>query len=401
MTDGRTRQNLQFISFSRDHWTPVWLNRHHIMSRISQRFPVLFCSRRPTPRELLGNLFLHNLPKPGLRRVSSNLIEIVPPRWMPQLATPLFDRVVQKLHALSVRHTAGGVGPGTRVLYLWHPQFAPMVGRFGESLVIFHCYDDYLGTPTMPARQRHRIARLQEQLARRADLVFAAGETMRNLLPGDIPVHTIANAVDFQSHERVRAAGSPPPDEFKAIPRPILAHIGRIEWKVDFALLTELARRRRDWSFVVIGPHEGLLRPQDGVPYSAMCAEPNIYRVGFVPPHELARYVIGADVCLMAYREAGCVPHISPLKLFEYLAGGRPIVASDIPELRRYPDYVNLACTPDEWIAAIEHALATDSESLARKRIALAAQNSWNGRCERILELIDSKLEALGKGGHR
>ena len=59
MTDGRAGHNLQFISFSRDHWTPVWLNRHHILSRISQRSPVLFCSRRPTPRELLANVFLH------------------------------------------------------------------------------------------------------------------------------------------------------------------------------------------------------------------------------------------------------------------------------------------------------------------------------------------------------
>ncbi len=391
---------MQFISFSIDHWAPVWLNRHHIMSRIAKRSPVLFVSQRARPLDSVANFFLHHLPRPGLRQITPNLLELVPPQWIPRIETPALDALPRQIHVSTVRRAARRLGPGKRVLYLWHPQFAPMAGRFGESLVVFHCYDNYLGYTYLSAAERRRIGLAQERLARCADLVFASGEAMRELLPNDVEVHVIANGVDFESHERVRAEGAPVPDEFKAIPRPILAHIGRINAKLDFPLLTALARRRRDWSVVLVGPHEGLLRPQDIPEYNAMVAEPNVYRVGFVPPDELARYVQAMDVGLMAYRLSGWVIKGFPLKLFEYLAGGKPIVATDIEELHRYPDYVTLVRTPDEWIAAIEHALANDSEALARKRIAFAAQNSWNERCERILELIHSKLEAAGKG-HR
>jgi hypothetical protein len=60
---------LHFVSFSLDAWSPVWLNRHHIMSRVAQHHPVLFVSRRARPSDLVANHFLHHLPRPGLRRL--------------------------------------------------------------------------------------------------------------------------------------------------------------------------------------------------------------------------------------------------------------------------------------------------------------------------------------------
>ena len=383
---------LQFISFSLEPWSPVWLNRHHVMSRIAARHPVLFVSQRGWPREILADLLRHHLPRPGLRRLGPNLLELVPTRFVPRLETPPLDAPLRAIHIAFVRDAARLLGRGERVLYLWHPDFEPMAGRFGERLLVFHCYDNYCGYHYLSADQKRRLTRAQTRLARRADLVFASGEAIRELLPGDVTVHVIANGVDFESHERVRAEGSPVPDEFKSIPRPILAHIGRINAKLDFPLLREIARRRRDWSVVLVGPHEGLLAPKDMPEYEAMLAEPNVYRVGFVAPDEMARYIQAMDVGLMAYRLSGWVIKGFPLKLFEYLAGGKPIVAPELEELRLYDEHVRFAATPDEWIGAIERALTDTADEKRRARIALAARNSWDERCRRILELINAKL---------
>jgi glycosyltransferase involved in cell wall biosynthesis len=395
----RANATLHFVSFSLDAWSPVWLNRHHVMSRLAERHPVLFVSQRARPRDILANTFLHHLPTPGLRRLGPNLLELVPSRLTPRIDLPPLDAPFRALHLAQVRDAARLLGRGPRVLYLWHPAFEPLAGKLGESLVVFHCYDDYFGYTHVGKIQRRRLWRAQQRLARRADLVFAAGNAMRETLPEDVPVHIIANGVDFDSHERTRAEGSPVPPEFQAIQRPILAHIGRINAKVDFPLLRAIARRRRDWAIVLVGPHEGLLTPKDLPEYEAMAGEPNVHRVGFVPPDRLARYIQAMDVGLMAYRLRGWVTKVSPLKLFEYLAGGKPIVAPELEELRRYPQWVTFARTPDEWIAAIEHSLKNDSAELAQQRIALARQNSWDARCERILELIHSKLDARGTRG--
>jgi len=370
------------------------------MSRVARHHPVLFVSQRPRPKDLVANCFLHHLPTPGLRRIAPHLLELVPTRFVPRLETPALDAPLRLLHIALVRQSARLLGPGRRVLYLWHPRFAPMAGRFGESLVVFHCYDDYAGHLGQSESERRRIVTNQARLARRADLVFASGEAIRELLPDDVNVHVIANGVDFESHERVRAEGSPVPDEFRRIPRPILAHIGRINAKLDFPLLREIARRRRDWSIVLVGPHEGLLRPQDVPEYEAMVAEPNVHRVGFVPPDQMARYIQAMDVGLMAYRLSGWVIKGFPLKLYEYLAGGKPIVAPELEELRRYKEHVHFAATPEEWIGAIEQALTDTAEHTQRARIALAAQNSWDERCRRILELIDDKLGRTNTGGN-
>ncbi|MBN1917619.1 MAG: glycosyltransferase [Verrucomicrobia bacterium] len=390
---------LQFVSFSNDAWSRVWLNRHHVMSRIARQHPVLFVSQRARPSDLVANCFLHHLPHPGLRRVAPNLLDLVPTRFVPRLETPPLDAPLRSLHTAMVRRDARLLGTGERVLYLWHPDFEPMVGRLGERLVVFHCYDNYGGYHNLSAVQRRRLARAQTRLARRAGLVFASGNAMRELLPADVDVHVIPNGVDFESHERVRAEGSSVPNELERIPRPILAHVGRITPKIDFALLTEIARRRRDWSIVLVGPHESPLRPQDVPPYKTMLAEPNVHCVGFVPPDQMARYIQAMDVGLMAYRLAGWVIKGFPLKLFEYLAGGKPIVAPELEELQLYREYVRFATTPDEWVGAIAQALADTAEQKRHARITLAAQNSWDDRCRRILDLIEARL--AGRGGGR
>ncbi len=397
MDERQGMHDLHFLSFSLDAWSPIWLNRHHIMSRMAQQAPVLFVSQRARPRDTLASFFLHHLPRPGRRQIAPNLIELVPPRWLPRFDTiPPLDRLVQSAEAMLVRRELRRYAPASRILYLWHPQFEPLAGRLGESLVVFHCYDAYAHYTYLSAAEQKRVAVAQSRLLERADLVFASGESMRALIPRE-DVHVIPNGVDYELFATAHERDKPPPPEMASMPHPIVAHIGRLNMKIDFELLGEIARRRRDWSVLLIGPFAEHCGPELQARIDAFLAHPNAYHIPGKPVAELPRYLRHVDVPLMAYRMEGWVIKGFPLKLFEYLAAGKPCVGAPLEENVRHKEYVTIAETPGEWIAAIEHWLANDTEELARKRMDFARANSWDVRCRRILELIDSKLETTGK----
>ena len=395
------RHPYSFVSLSYEPWSDVWLNRQHIMSRLARTDRVLFCSRIPLWKELLWKLKVHEPIAWRPRQITPTLKELRPVPWFPRVPEwPDLDRSLQKLQAARIRRALHRAGWDNRIVYTWHPEMEEMVGRFDERLVCFHCYDDYTRYTWLSEAQRRRVGDQMKHLLDKADLVFAAGEAMAAQL-GRRDVHVIPNGVDYElfatAHDRTEA----PPPEMARIPHPIVGHIGRLQSGLDFGLLGELARRRRDWSVMLLGPIPGRLPPDRRALFEAFRAEPNAYYIEGKPVRELPRYLRHVDVGLMAYKVEGWLKTAFPLKLFEYMAAGKPSVSSPLDECVRYSDIVAIAESVDEWIAAIEQWLANDSEALAQKRMAIAKANSWDVRCRRILELIDSTLDSGGKGGRQ
>ena len=390
-----------FVSFSRDPWSDVWLNRHHIMSRIAKQHRVLFASRVPRWEEYYWKLLMHEPIRWRSRQITPTLTDLQPWPWLPRIGQwGDLDRFLQKLHVARIRSSLRRRGWDNRILYIWHPEMENMVGRFDERLVCFHYYDNYAGYTYLTDTMRRELAEQTARLLKRADLVFASGEAMRGLIPRE-DVHVIPNGVDYELFAAAHDDNEPPPPDMAGIPHPIVAHIGRLNVKIDYALLTEIARRRRDWSVVLLGPLERFMSREQRTSVDALLAEPNAYHIPGKPVWELPRYLRHVDVALMAYRLIGWAVKGFPLKLFEYLAAGKPCVAAPLEENLRYRDAITIAQTPDEWITAIEHWLANDSEEFAQQRMALARANSWDIRCRRILELIESRLQAGSMGDRK
>jgi glycosyltransferase involved in cell wall biosynthesis len=158
--------------------------------------------------------------------------------------------------------------------------------------------------------------------------------------------------------------------------------------KVDFELLEILASSRPEWTIVLIGPaHE-----DTAVKVNRISARGNVHWLGAVPYEELPRYVAGFDVAIIPYLSneytAGCFP----LKTFEYLAAGKPVVASGVPELDGMEPYVALVRDADAFMVAVERALSETSSSDAVSRQKLAAENTWEARANRLLELVGTEL---------
>jgi glycosyltransferase involved in cell wall biosynthesis len=171
---------------------------------------------------------------------------------------------------------------------------------------------------------------------------------------------------------------------------PLLAVVGGINAKVDLRLLTEVAARRPDWRIDLVGP---LGYGLDADELARLRALPNVRLAGAVPPEQAPAVMAGCDVGLIPYKLNEQTRHVNPLKVYEYLAAGRPVVGTPLPELRQFEPLVRLAGDVDGFVAAVEAALAEgDAPDAVAARLAVAAANTWDVRVERMVGLIEGGM---------
>jgi glycosyltransferase involved in cell wall biosynthesis len=161
--------------------------------------------------------------------------------------------------------------------------------------------------------------------------------------------------------------------------------LGVIDFRLDVDLIEHLATRRPDWSLALVGLVKG------DAPLARLQALPNVHVLGFKPMEQLPGYLKRMDVCLVPYALNEYTHHIFPLKLYDYMAAGKPIVASDMAELREDDgNGYTIAHSPDEFISAIEKAMDEDTPERAAARRELARQNTWDHRVEELSDVIAS-----------
>jgi glycosyltransferase involved in cell wall biosynthesis len=247
--------------------------------------------------------------------------------------------------------------------------------------------DNYSGNPGVNAAE---IERQERRIAAAADVCFATSRPLAERLAamgGD--VRCVPNVADFEHFSAAREI----PAEFSGIPRPIVGYMGNLAaYKVDLEILAEIAVRRPEWSLVVIGPVNGGYR---GGGIGRLRALRNVRLFGPKRYEEIPAYLRGLDVGLIPFRRNRVTDYSLPLKVFEYLAAGRPVVSSPLLSLTAEPleDVVHYASTGEEFVAAIERSLAEDGPAQAQMRREVAARYSWEKRFPEIIAQVEEVLE--------
>jgi glycosyltransferase involved in cell wall biosynthesis len=181
--------------------------------------------------------------------------------------------------------------------------------------------------------------------------------------------------------------------EVRELPKPVLGFAGNMQAsKVDFDLLEAVAKAWPAGTLLLVGPE----RPETETQLRRLASLPNVRWVGMKPYAELPSYVAAFDVALIPYLENEYTRSCFPLKVFEYLAAGKPVVASGLPELVHLVPDIVLASGTREYLRGIESALESADQGSAAQRMALAAQNTWETRTERLLGLVEAELAAAG-----
>ncbi|MBX5475483.1 MAG: glycosyltransferase, partial [Thermoleophilia bacterium] len=261
-------------------------------------------------------------------------------------------------------------------------------------LLVYDCVDEYAEQAGADRRRRALVARCERELVARADLVFVTAtpllERHRALNPSTFLVRNVGEYAHFaRAAEEGEVA-----NELRSLRRPVVGFVGNfLAAKVDLDLLAAAAAARPRWSFVLVGPaSEGEERVR------ALAARPNVFWLGARPYAELPRYVAGFDVAVIPYLANEYTRSCFPLKLFEYLAAGKPVVATGLPELRGMGPDVAVADGAAGLVAAAEAALRLRSPADAARRQALAAASTWETRTARLAELVEAALERREAG---
>ncbi len=277
--------------------------------------------------------------------------------------------------------------PRPLVLWIYDPCSADCVG--GEEVKVYDCVDDYVEQAGPDERRRDLTAAADQATAETSRLVFATTRPLyARLRRLNARTHHVPNVADYE-HFRPAASRSHAAPELQGVARPVVGFAGNlVPTKVDFGLLEALAARKAEWSMVLIGPAaDGSLATLDAIDQL-----PNVRWLGAKTYQELPRYVAAFDVGLIPYASNDYTRSCFPLKLYEYLAAGKPVVATGLPELAGMEPDVALTDGVDGVVAAITSALARLGPDDAARRSALAAQNTWETRTERLLTLVGAEL---------
>ncbi|MEX2556492.1 MAG: glycosyltransferase [Actinomycetota bacterium] len=272
--------------------------------------------------------------------------------------------------------------PGRRLLWIDEDLAAPVVGRLGESARVYDATDlDWTFTRRW---NRPHLRRALRRAVGSANLVLVSSPALPRHLPtnGTRPVELL-NACD---PERFRPKG-PQAEALASIPRPRLGYAGAVDERAfDAALVAAVAARRPDWSIVLVGPSSPAARRRlDGLV--------NVHLLGPFPYREMPDLVRGFDVGLIPYRLDGLADYVLPKKFFEYLAAGKPVVTTPLPAFRSLDAPRHEAATAEEFVAAVEVALAEATHTgHARDRRKAALANTWDARGAQLRTL----LEAIG-----
>jgi glycosyltransferase involved in cell wall biosynthesis len=377
------------VSFAVDRWDDVPRCRHHVMSRLARSNRVLFVSPQTHVRDVLR----HPAADAGhVRRVSDNLFTYVPSRWVPYSDRPSLNRVFARLHVLDLRRVMRQLGMDRPILYIWHPFFADVIGHFDERAIVYHCYDEYAA---FSGSDRARVAADELRVLHAADVVVAVSDGLHKLKSRENPnTHLVRNAADYDHFATAQHPATPIAPEVKDLPKPMIGCVTRVVPEYfDAELLREIFIRRPDWSLVVVGPECGGGERAEAA-LRALKALPNVRLLGRRDFRDLPSYLKAFDVCLIPYVLSENKQLADPLKLYEYLAAGKPVVSKPLALLADVEEVITLAEGADAWVVAIERALRTDSPGQIARRQEIARANTWDARVERISELIAQATEA-------
>ncbi len=383
------------LCFAPDPWTAIWRNRHHLLTILAERNRVMYVEPRSYLRDTLMRLRAGpaHWPAPRGPQVAAarpNLWVYHNLEWAPVSGRFPLKQLTGAFRNGSLRGEMRRLGFGRPILWLCRPEMGDLIGQFDEKLALYHVVDEYSAYEGIADRVALRAR--EEALLRRADLVIctapALWESKRAFNPN---THLVQNAVDYDRFAAIVDAGEPAPADLARLPRPLAGYVGAINAKLDLGWLDALAAARPDWSLALVGPVD--LSERDGM-LAALRGRPNVHFFGQRPAEAVPRYINGMDVCLLPYQRNEWTRHISSLKLYEYLACGKPVVCSDVPAARQYAEWVAIAEDAGAFVRLTEAALAKATAEQVAGRRALAAQNTWRGRVEEWSRLVQETLQA-------
>ncbi len=374
----------QIICLSTSPWYPIPTRKQQVMRRLSDA-EILYFDPPVTYiaplKDKNARAKLSAWKHPG-EKVQDNITVYALPPVLPFFQKfRLMNRWNQRRIARYVNKKCRAHGFHSPLLWVYSPTAADAVAKLDHSGLVYDCVDRHsaYGGLMNPAL----VDTMELELAEKADLVFATAKSLCERLQTVNPKATfIPNGANF---ERFFAASQPQPmpEDFPAGDGPVFCFVGALQGCIAYDFIEFAAKARPDWRFVFLG------RQVAGVDLSALRRLENCHFLGLRPNEQLPSYLAHCDVCLNLFDQSDLSRDVSPLKFFEYLATGKPIVSTPQPEqILQFSRDIHIAATKEEFLLACEEALADTAPTRTAARIELGRQSAWDSRVAQMEALL-------------
>lgn len=389
-------QGENIICFAKD-WSEDPTSNNHVMRILARRNKVVWLNsiglRKPS---LVSGRDLGKMGR-ALKRFAQGPMQVEEGLWVfSPLVVPLphsswAGAINHQILKRTIGYLRRRLGIDRFQLWTFLPNVVRHVGGLGESLVVYYCTDEFSQFSYLDGA---RLLAEEEQLCRRADVVFTTARTLlerrRALNP---QTHLALHGVDHQHFAAALAPETEVPAELAGAPRPILGFFGWIHDWIDLDLIAYLAERRPAWTIALIG--------KASVDLSRLRRYPNVRILGRRPYAVLPAYCKAFSVGLLPFVVNELTRSVNPIKLREYLSAGLPVVSTDLPETRDYQEICHITQSAEEFLSACEQALDTDTAALRLSRSRAMANETWEARVHQLGRIVNEVARNKGRGASR
>ena len=294
------------------------------------------------------------------------------------------NRLNQRRMARFIRKKMKAHGFDRPVLWVYSPVTVDLVDHVPHSALVYDCVDRHsaYGGLMNPAV----VDAMELELAGKCDQVFATAQPLAERLEKANP-HTafIPNGANFSRFYEASKA-QPCPEDLKSIPRPILGFVGALQPCIAYDFVAHAAKVHPEWSFVFIGGEK------PGADLGQLKQLKNCYFLGLKPNEQLPQYMAQFAVCLNLFAAGDLSKDVSPLKFYEYLATGKPIVSTPQPDqVLQFRDLIHIAPTAEDFVICCIDAIREHDTDLREGRLEAGRRSSWDARVAQMREILTAR----------
>ena len=325
---------------------------------------------------------------PDIEKISHNLWTFYPKttidsiNWIsiPSIFN-FFNKRNTKLFASDIQSATARLGFSNYILFNDSSMFLGLhIKEILQPKVYAYYMRDYL--VKVPYWQKHG-ERIEPQVIKKADVVVTNSDFFAELCyPLNAHSCMVGQGCNVSLFNEAKH-DIKIPDEFVKIPSPIVGYIGSLtSLRLDIALLESIAEKKKNWSIVLVGPED------EDFKKSNLHQLPNVFFLGSKKESQLPNYLKGFDVAINPQLENHLTIGNYPRKIDEYLAMGKPVVATKTKAMEMFQNYVYQCSSYEEYSNLIETALSENSSQLEQERIAFANSHTWENNVNKIYNAI-------------
>lgn len=378
-------KNETIVCIAAADWFGMWARAQQLMTRFArQGNRVLYVDPPITLLSPIKNPALFSKQREQLIQVEENIYVYSPPVMLPfGNMYRAINKVNQYRLAGRLRRVLKKINYQPTLLWSYLPSSVDLVGHMNIPFVCYDCVDEHAAFPGFVKRET--VDTMERALLGMADATFASAKELYDRKSHNAAgMVFVPNGADVKHFAQAREESLPLASEVANLSGPVVGYIGAISQWLDQDMLLALAEKHPQWSLVLVGPAD--------TDVSRLKSLPNVHLLGKKDYQELPRYLKAFDVAVIPFKINDLTTGVNPVKLYEYLAAGKPVVSSKLPEVLPFAPTVRLASSPEEFVAQVEQALADDNPAAVAQRVALAEENSWENRAEVMSRVITGKM---------